>query len=93
MLGWHHRLNGHEFGQTPGDSSGQRSLVCCSPWGHKELAFCVKRPKYWRFNFNISPSNEYLGLISFRIVVLKKILASPLDCKEFQQVHPKGNQS
>ena len=37
MVGWHHRLNGHEFEQTPGDGEGQRSLVCCSPWGHKEL--------------------------------------------------------
>ena len=36
MVGWHHRLNGHEFEQTPGDSEGQRSLVCCSPWGRKE---------------------------------------------------------
>ena len=36
MGGWHHRLNGHEFEQTPGDPEGQGSLVCCSPWGHKE---------------------------------------------------------
>ena len=36
MVGWHHWLNRHEFEQTPGDSEGQRSLVCCSPWGHKE---------------------------------------------------------
>ena len=36
MVGWHHRLNEHEFEQTLGDSEGQRSLVCCSPWGHKE---------------------------------------------------------
>ena len=36
MVGWHHRLNGHEFEQTPGDGEGQGSLVCCSPWGHKE---------------------------------------------------------
>ena len=36
MVGWQHRLNGHEFEQTPGYSEGQRSLVCCSPWGHKE---------------------------------------------------------
>ena len=35
MVGWHHRLNGHEFDQTPGDSEGQGSLVCCSPQGHK----------------------------------------------------------
>ena len=32
-----HQLNGHEFEQTPGDSEGQGSLVCCSPWGSKEL--------------------------------------------------------
>ena len=33
MAGWHHQLNGHEFEQTLGDSEGQGSLVCCSPWG------------------------------------------------------------
>ena len=37
MVGWHHWLNGHEFEQTPGDSEGQGSLVCCSPWGCKQL--------------------------------------------------------
>ena len=37
MVGWHHLLNGHEFEQTPGDGDGQGSLVCCSPWGRKEL--------------------------------------------------------
>ena len=36
MAGWHHRLNGREFDQTPGDSEGARSLACHSPWGHKE---------------------------------------------------------
>ena len=36
MVGWHHRFNGHECEQTPGDSEGQGSLACCSPWGHKE---------------------------------------------------------
>ena len=36
MVGWHHRLNGHEFEQTPRDDEGQGSLVCCSPWGRKE---------------------------------------------------------
>ena len=33
---WHHQLNGHEFEQIWGDSEGQGSLVCCSPWGHKD---------------------------------------------------------
>ena len=36
MVGWHHWLNGHEFEQALGDSEGQRSLACCSPWGQKE---------------------------------------------------------
>ena len=36
MSGWHHRLDGHEFEQTLGDSEGQGSLACCRPWGCKE---------------------------------------------------------
>ena len=36
MDGGHHKLNGHEFEQAPGVGGGQGSLVCCSPWGHKE---------------------------------------------------------
>ena len=143
MVGWHHRLNEHEFEQALGVGDGQGSLVCCSPWGRKEsdttegtqhnsisavqllscdpmdcstpglpvhhqllelLQFmfiksvmpsnhlilcrplllppsifpsirvfsnesvlCIKWPKYWSFSFSISLSNEYLGLISFRM--------------------------
>ena len=37
MVGWHHRFNGHELGQTPGDGEGQGSLACYSLWGCKEL--------------------------------------------------------
>ena len=37
MVGWHQWLNGHEFQQTPRDTEGQGSLVCCSSWGHKDL--------------------------------------------------------
>ena len=41
MIGWHHRFNGHQFEQTQGDSEGQGSLACYSPWdhsvGHKKL--------------------------------------------------------
>ena len=35
MVGWHHRLNNHEFEQTLGDSFGQGSLASCSPWGQR----------------------------------------------------------
>ena len=37
MAGWHHRLDGQEFGWTPGDGDGQGSLACCNSWGRKEL--------------------------------------------------------
>ena len=36
MAGWHHWLDGHEFGWTPGDGDGQGGLVCCDSWGRKE---------------------------------------------------------
>ena len=37
MVGWHQRLKGCEFEQALVDGEGQGSLVCCSPWGHKEV--------------------------------------------------------
>ena len=36
MAGWHHRLNGHEFGWTPAVGDGQGNLACCGSWGCKE---------------------------------------------------------
>ena len=36
MVGWHHRLKGHEFGWTPGVGDGQGGLACCVSWGSKE---------------------------------------------------------
>ena len=46
MVGWHHRLNGHEFEQALGVGDGQGGLVCCSPWGRKcqtRLSDCTER--------------------------------------------------
>ena len=37
MDGWNHYLHGHDLEQAPWVSGGQRSLGCCSPWGHKQL--------------------------------------------------------
>ena len=37
MVGWHHQLDGHEFEQALKVGDGQGSLVCCNPWGHKQL--------------------------------------------------------
>ena len=52
MVGWHHWLSGHEFEQTPGDSEGQGSLVCCSSWGRRvghDLA--TEKQKFSLFSF------------------------------------------
>ena len=58
MARWHHQLNRHEFEQAPGDGEGQRSLACCSSWGHKELDMTeqlnqteLKLEKYWFKSF------------------------------------------
>ena len=41
MVGWHHRFNRHELGQTLGDSEGPGGLACCSPWGRRVGHNCV----------------------------------------------------
>ena len=49
MVGWHHWFNGHEFQHTPGDSEGQGSLVCYTPWGHRvgHDLVTVQQPGYY----------------------------------------------
>ena len=46
MIGWHHQLAGHDFEQAPGVGEGQGSLVCCSPWGCKELDMTEQLSNY-----------------------------------------------
>ena len=68
MVGWHHRLNEHEFEQAPGDSEGQRSLVCCSPWGCKESdmteqlnnKYAVKKGLKIKKNRQRTKSSQYM---------------------------------
>ena len=52
MVGWHHRLNGHEFEQIQGDSEGQGSLACCSPWGGKESDMTEQLTKQTKEEYN-----------------------------------------
>ena len=77
IVGWHHRLDGHEFDQAPGVGDGQGSLTCCSPWGRKELDtpdqlnwtectpfYIVSYTAFSRVDlcsFHQDPSVEYLG--------------------------------
>ena len=79
IVGWHHRLNGHEFEQALGVGDALQlshplsspSPPAFNPSQHQglpnESLLRIRWPKYWSFSFSISPSNEYSGLISFSI--------------------------
>ena len=56
MVGWHHQLDGHGFGWTPGVGDGQGGLACCGSWGCKELDMTKRlnwTERRLRNNFNI----------------------------------------
>ena len=61
MVGWHHRLNGHEFEQTLGDSEGQGSLVCCSSWGRKQLDLTEWLNNYNSLSYSLESVDGELG--------------------------------
>ena len=63
MVGWHHRLNGHEFEQAPRDGEGLGSLTSCSPWGCKELG-TTERPN----NNNGMRMDFLIGSVEFSSV-------------------------
>ena len=73
MAGCHHRLDGHEFEQTLGVGGGQRGLVCCDSWGHKEAdtterlnssAFSKSSLNIWKFTVHVllKPGLENLSM-------------------------------
>ena len=53
MVGWHHRLSGHEFEQAPGVGEVQGDLACCSPWGHKESDTTERLRFHFHFHFSV----------------------------------------
>ena len=57
LVGRHHRLNGHEFEWTLGVDDGQGGLVCCSPWGHKELETTDQLT--WSEQFSMAENSNY----------------------------------
>jgi len=78
MVGWHHQLDGHGFGWTPGVGDGQGGLVCCHSWGRKEsdtteqlnltelndlLLYIVKMLSY---GLGLSTTILYLGYVCFK---------------------------
>ena len=57
MAGWHHRLDGREFEQTPGVGDGEGGLACCDSWGHKELVM-TERLNWTDVQYQSSANSE-----------------------------------
>ena len=84
MVGWHQRLNGHEFEQTPGVGDGQGGLACYSPWGRKEsdmtvtelnwLYGCGKQPYVW-FSFHLGCHRSAVSLSYLNVSPLTQTIA------------------
>ena len=64
MVGWHHRLGGHEFEQAPGVGDGQGSLACCSPWGRKE-SDTTERLNWTDANLGVNHAMKFTALWVF----------------------------
>ena len=75
MVGWHHQLDAHEFGWTPGVGNGQGGLACCGPWGHKEsdttewlnwtkliIKYACHSRRFIKISYENSDSKLFIGL-------------------------------
>ena len=74
MVGWHHRLNGHEFEQTPRDGDEQGNLVYCSPLGHKESVPTEQ------LNSNNQAFHRNLSKVLCLVPQSCPALCDPMDC-------------
>ena len=82
MVGWHHWLSRHGFEQTSGESEGQGSLACCSPWGHKE----PYTTEQLNNSSNPKTSNFFSFSLSLKSLVQKKRpgqIKDVVKCKQF----------
>ena len=67
MVGQHHRLNGHEFEQTLGDSKGQGSIGCCSPRGYKELDTTEQLHFHLSLSCIVKEMSTHSSILAWRI--------------------------
>ena len=72
MVGWHHRLNGHEFEQAPRVGDWQGSLVCYSPWGHRVRQDWLTELYWWLFkkSCTVTRTSRLIAVLYFLIQVL-----------------------
>ena len=82
MVGWHHRLNGHEFEQVPGDGEGQRSLGCCSSWGCKESDMIERLNNNKKLNKELQSVCVCVCVCVCIVTQLCLALCNHLDCSQ-----------
>ena len=80
MVGWLHRLNGHEFEQALGEGKGQGSLACCSPWGRKESDTIWRLNSRSKVKFPVAHNQEF-QLIQGQHLSQPQHLAECLACR------------
>ena len=71
MVGWHHRFSGQESEKTLGNSEGQGSLVCCSPWDRKKLGTTEQRNNNKTLatvSWSLKRHNKDLGYLSLSLL-------------------------
>ena len=81
IVGWHHRLKGNEFAQTQGDSEGQGSLACCSPWGCKDLDMTLQlNNSNKKSHIHISPPASFWTSLVAQTVKNLPVMPESLQC-------------
>ena len=70
---WHHQLNGHEFGWALGVGDGQGGLVCCSPWGFKELDM-TEQLNWTELNWTLCYQVIFLNLLGFIFLIFVSLV-------------------
>ena len=68
MVGWHHRLNAHGFGQTPAVGDGQGGLACCSSWSCKELDTTERLPFHFSLHALEKEMATHSSVLAWRIL-------------------------
>ena len=84
MVGWHHRLNGHEFEQALGVGDGQGGLACCGPWGHKES----DTTELLNNNFLLQRRMRFMGLESYVFLTKEKMIKTHFCCEVLKKKTP-----
>ena len=75
MVGWHHQLDEHGFGWTPGVGDGQDGLACCSSWVHKEsdMTEQLNRTELMIYKYVHISTHMYIYMLLYSVNIITKI--------------------